>query len=55
MKEAVYFLKHVYYGSIVDVANILTAEAEGDKERLLMYLGEVKNYTESLIEKLNSL
>ena len=54
MKEAVNFLREVYGGSIVDVANIITAEAENDKETILKYLANVKEYTEGLIEKVKS-
>jgi len=55
MKEIVNFLRQVYSGSTVDVANILTAEADNNKERLLIYLGEVKRYVDSLIIKIYSL
>jgi len=54
MKEAVSFLREVYDGSIMDVANILTAEAENDKETILKYLASVKEYTEELIEKVKN-
>ena len=54
MKEAVNFLREVYDGSIMDVANILTAEAENDKETILKYLTSVKEYTEGLIEKVKN-
>lgn len=36
------------------VANILTAEAENDKETILNYLASVKKYTEGLIEKVKN-
>lgn len=52
MKEVVNFLRAVYEGSVVDVANILTAEADGDKEVLLKYLHTVRDYVDKLIEKL---
>ena len=44
MKEAVNFLRQVYLGSINAVASILTAEAENDKETILKYLTNVKDY-----------
>ena len=54
MKEAVNFLREVYGGSVVHVANILTAEAENDKETIIKYLEHVKEYTEGLIEKVKN-
>ena len=54
MKEAVSFLREVYDGSIMDIANILTAEADNDKETILKYLASVKEYTEGLIEKVKN-
>lgn len=54
MNEAVSFLREVYDGSIVDIANILTAEAENDKETILKYLASVKEYAEGLIEKVKN-
>jgi hypothetical protein len=50
MKEAVNFLRHVFDGSVCDVANIMTAEAEDDKITILSYLTTVREYTQSLIE-----
>ena len=55
MKEAVNFLRQVYHGSVVNVANIITADAENDKETILEYLEGVKEYTEGLIEKVKAL
>lgn len=52
MKEAVNFLRQVYEGSILDVANILTAEANEDTETIKKYLVEVRDYTEELINKI---
>ena len=52
MKEAVNFLRQVYEGSLLDVANILTAEANGDTETIKKYLAAVRDYTEGLINKI---
>lgn len=52
MKEAVNFLRQVYAGSVMDVANILTAEADEDIETIKKYLAEVRDYTEGLINKI---
>lgn len=52
MKEVVNFLRTVYYGSMTDIANILTAEADGNKEILRKYLQTVREYVDGLIEKL---
>ena len=55
MKEAVTFLRHVYANGVIsDLANILTAEAENNKETILKYLASVKEYTEGLIEKVKN-
>jgi len=54
MKEAVNFLTQVYYGSVENVATIKVAEAENDKETILKYLANVKEYTEELIEKVKN-
>ena len=54
MKEAVNFLTQVYYGSVENVATIKVAEAESDKETILKYLTNVKEYTEGLIEKVKN-
>ena len=51
MKPAVNFLRQVYEGSVNDVANIIVAEAEGDKETIIQYLNRVKEYTEKLIKE----
>ena len=52
MNEAVNFLKHVFNDSVPDVANIIVAEAENDKETIEKYLWTVYNYTAKLINKL---
>ena len=52
MKEAVNFLRQVYAGSMLDVANIITAEANEDIETIKKYLTTVRDYTEGLINKL---
>ena len=54
MKEAVNFLTQVYYGSVENVATIKVAEAENDRETILKYLENVKDYTEGLIEKVKN-
>ena len=53
MKEAVNFLREVYGGSVVDVANILTAEAENDKGTIKKYLHSVKDYVDGLMEQID--
>lgn len=52
MKEAVNFLRTIYSGSFKDIATIIVAEADGDKEIIRKYLLTVLEYTNSLIEKL---
>ena len=54
MREAVNFLRTVYSESVYDVANIITSEAEEDKESILRYLIAVKEYTEGLIDKVKN-
>ena len=54
MKEAVQFLMSIYDRSVVDIANILTAQADNDKGRIIEYLEHVKEYTEKLIEKVKN-
>ncbi|MBR4757399.1 MAG: hypothetical protein IK084_01185 [Bacteroidaceae bacterium] len=53
MKEAVNFLRQVYEGSVTDVATILVAEANNDKDTIVKYLMRVHNYTAKLINKIN--
>lgn len=52
MKEAINFLRTVYSESVKDVATIIVAEAEGNKEIIRKYLCTVRDYVNSLIEKL---
>lgn len=52
MKEAVNFLRTVYSESVKDIATIIVAEAEGDKEIIRKYLCTVRDYVDGLIEKL---
>ena len=52
MREAVNFLRHVYEGSMPDVANIMVAEANKDTETMKKYLITVRDYTQKLINKL---
>ena len=54
MKEAVNFLVEVFATSYEDFAFIYTAEAENDKETIIKYLTNVKDYTEGLIEKVKN-
>lgn len=53
MKTAIRFLVHVYGDSVTDVARILTAEADRDKEVILSYLEQVKEFTTKLINEIN--
>ena len=52
MKEAINFLKHIYSGSIPNIANILVAEAEGDKEVIQDYLLDTREYIDKLLKEL---
>lgn len=52
METAVKFLKHVYSESVPDIANILVAEAEGDKETIKNYLMGVRNYIDRLLSRI---
>ena len=54
MKEAVNFLVQVFNGSMRNLANILTAEANGNRETIITYLEWIKNKTEELIEKVKN-
>jgi len=54
MKEAVRLLLSIFRNSFDDLAVIFTAEAENDKETILKYLANVKEYTEELIEKVKN-
>ena len=57
MKEAVQFLMRVFGGDINNIshlADVLNAQAENDKETILKYLANVKEYTEGLIEKVKN-
>lgn len=49
-KTAVNFLMTIYGDSDVIVASIVTAQANGDKEVLISYLGEVRDFCEKLIK-----
>lgn len=51
-KEAIRFLKHIFSDSVPDIANILVAEAEGDKDTILRYLGGVVLYLNELIHEM---
>ena len=52
MKEAINFLKHLYSESVPDIANILVAEAEGDKEMIRNYLLDVRTFIDKLLKEL---
>ena len=52
MKGAINFLKHIYSESVPDIANILVAEAEGDKETIRRYYTSVRDYVEKLLNEL---
>ena len=54
MNGAINFLKHIYSESVPDVANILVAEAEGDKETIKNYLMGVRDYIDKLINEIGS-
>ena len=54
MKEAVNFLVEVFATSYEDLAFIYTAEAENNREAIIKYLANVKDYTEGLIEKVKN-
>lgn len=53
MKTAIRFLVHVYGDSVTDVARILTAEEDRDKEVILSYLEQVKEFTTKLIDEVH--
>lgn len=52
MKEAINFLKHIYSESVPDIANILVAEAEGDKGTIGKYLMCVRDFIDDQLKKL---
>ena len=52
LQEAVNFLLTIYSGSVPDVAVIVTAQAEEDKDTLIKYLENVKAYTDRVIERI---
>lgn len=52
MKEIANFLKHVYSNSISDIASIAVAEHENNKDVLLRYLKSVRDYVDTLINKI---
>ena len=49
------FLKHIFSESIPDLANIVNAEATGDKEMLVDYLNTVKEAIDDWIEEIKEL
>ncbi len=52
MKEAINFLKHIFSESVPDIANLLVAEANGDKYTILSYLAGVVQYVDKLIKNI---
>lgn len=51
-KTAVNFLKHLFNGSIPHIANIATAEAEGDKDTIRKYLEDIRDLIDKWIKEL---
>lgn len=51
-KTAVNFLKHVFNYSVPHMANIVTAEAEGDKDTIRKYLEEIRDLIDKWIKEL---
>ena len=54
METAIKFLKHIYSGSVPDIANILVAEAEGDVGMVKDYLLNVRNYIDKLLNEIEN-
>lgn len=51
-KTAVNFLKHVFDGNVSHMANIVVAEAEGDKDIIKEYLESIKELIDKWIKEL---
>ena len=49
MKAALEFLKYIYFDSTNDLAQILNAEANNDKQTVKKYLNSVKGFIDDLI------
>lgn len=54
-QTAVNFLMTIYGDSNVIVASIATAQTEGNKEVLIGYLGEVRDFCDSLIKEITEI
>ena len=54
-KIAVNFLTTIYGNSPVHIANIATAQAHEDKNVLINYLNEVKDFCESTIKNIENI
>ena len=54
MKAAVKFLRYLYADSVQDVANLLVAEAELDVEMVKVYLLNVRNYIDKLLNEIEN-
>ena len=52
MDSAIKFLTTVFDKSVTDLASILTAQAEGDKETIHKYLTTVRDFIDGLIREL---
>ena len=52
MKAAIKFLRYLYADSVPDVANLLVAEAERDVEMVKVYLLNVRNYIDKLLNEI---
>lgn len=51
-KTAVNFLKHVFDGNVSHMANIVVAEAEGDKDTIRKYLEGIRELIDKWIKEL---
>lgn len=52
---AVNFLMFIYGENVNALADIVTARADGDKEVLINYLGEVRDFCEKLIKDIKEI
>lgn len=52
MKEAINFLLNIFSESIEDTANIIVAEAEGDRDTIGKYLMCVRDFIDDQLKKL---
>lgn len=51
-KTAINFLKHIFNDSVSHMANIVTAEAAGDKDTIREYLESIKELIDKWIQEL---